>query len=132
MYGSDAGQPAQSLHTKAFVIIRVIVSIASRGFIALHLPRSERAVYCLRLFYKNYIINYNVYLGMFIEKHIPSFVLNGGCVLAIYVPIATYGQRLFIATTCVHCLLKFHIVVTGFYQFTKFQLTFVRFFIYVS
>ena len=27
-------------------------------------------VYCLRLFYKNYIVYYNVYCGVFIEKYV--------------------------------------------------------------
>ena len=55
-----------------------IISITSPSFVALHLPVSEIAKCivrgCLLLFYKNYIVYYNVYcdyFGVLIEKHLP-------------------------------------------------------------
>ena len=69
------------------------------------------------LFYKNYIIYYNVYFyycGVFIEKYVCTkfhrncFVLIGCCVSelhAIYVAIVMYCRRLFIVVLQeLHCL----------------------------
>ena len=68
-------------------------------------------MYCLRVFYKSYIVYYNVYhnyFGVFIQKHVfTKFRLIGSCVsesvsdecvsyMLIYVPTITYGLRLLI------------------------------------
>ena len=41
------------------------VSITSSSFVSLHLQVFEK-VYCLLLFYKNYIVYYNAYHGYFV------------------------------------------------------------------
>ena len=53
------------------------VAITSPSFIALHLPVSEIA-YCLRVFYKNYIVYHTLYCNhVFGEEHVYTTVISG-------------------------------------------------------
>ena len=84
------------------------------------------------LFYKNYIVYYNVYCyccGVFVEKVYTKFRLVVSVIyMTIYVPIVMYGLRLFIVVLqelhCLpNCLHISMIKVIGFYHFTKFCLS---------
>ena len=65
---------------------------------------------CLLLFYKNYIVYYNVYsyyCGVFIENYVYTkfLVVVSVSYMTIYVPIVMYGLRLFIVVLQeLHCL----------------------------
>ena len=70
--------------------------------------------------YKNYIVYHNVYsycCGVFIEKYVYAkflLVVVSVCYMAIYVPIVTYGLRLFIVVLqelqCLQCCLHVDII----------------------
>ena len=82
------------------------------------------------MFYKNYIVYYNIYCyycGVFIEKYVCSkfLVVVSVSYMAIYVLIVMYGLRLFIVvlqelhclSNCLHaCMIR----VRGCYLITKF------------
>ena len=82
------------------------------------------------LFYKNYIVYYNVhcyYCSVFVKKYVyTKFRLDWLFVSAIYVPIVMYGLRLFIVVlqelhclpNCLHtCIIR----VRGCYRVAKFR-----------
>ena len=99
-----------------FVWSELEVSITSPSFVTLHLLVSEIAKCiawgCLLLFYKNYIVYYNVYCyycGVFIETYVCQvsswLVVAWVSYMAIYVPIVMYCLRLFIVVLQeLHCL----------------------------
>ena len=86
-------------------------------------------MYCLRVFYKNYIVYYNVYCGVFIEKHVYTKFRRDKVVVAvsympIYVPIVMYGLRPYSGFIYKNCITEHNVavmVVMEFYQFVKFH-----------
>ena len=78
------------------------------SFVTLHLLVSEIAKCiargCLLLFYKNYIVYYNVYCyycGVFIETYVyPSFALIGCCMSELHGHLCPYRNVLPEAVYC--------------------------------
>ena len=78
-------------------------------------------MYCLRLFYKNYIV-YCYYCGVFTEKYVrTNFILIGCCVSELHGHLWPEDilQELHCLSNCLHA---YSVVVKDFYRYAKFHL----------